>query len=90
MYEFYVADKDRLVLTQYDYRNEDLTMKEQPESIVQELDIKFINDDKVKLSHEGQTVEMKRKNTTANKTNENSTQRVAEMLLVLNDGYNLK
>ena len=66
MYEFYVADKDRLVLTQYEYRNDDLTMKEKPVSIVQELDIEFINHDQVKLSHEGQTVEMKRKNTTAN------------------------
>jgi hypothetical protein len=61
MYEFYVVNKDRLVLTQYDYRNDDLTMKEKPESIIQELDIEFINDDQVKLSHKGQTIEIKRK-----------------------------
>lgn len=67
MYEFYVGNKDKLVLTQYDYRNDDLTMREKPEPIVKELEIEFANDDQVKLSLDGQTVELKRKNTTANK-----------------------
>ena len=58
MYEFYVADNNKLVLTQYDYRNDDLTMKKSPESIVQELDIEFINENEVRLSVQGQTVEL--------------------------------
>ena len=61
MYEFYVVNDNKLVLTQYDYRNDDLTMKEKPESISRELDIEFINDDKVKVGFKGQTVELKRK-----------------------------
>jgi hypothetical protein len=42
-------------------------MREKPEPIVKELEIEFANDDQVKLSLDGQTVELKRKNTTANK-----------------------
>jgi hypothetical protein len=67
MYDFYIVNKDRLVLTQYDYRNDDLTMREKPEPMVKELEIVLINDNQVKLRLDGQTVELKRKNTTATK-----------------------
>ena len=67
MYEFYVVNNDRLVLTEYEYRNDDLTIRKEPEPIVKELEIEFVNDDQVKLRLGRQSVELKRKNTTAYK-----------------------
>ena len=61
MYEFYVINKDKLVLSRYDYRNDDLTMKEKPEPIISELEIEFVNDDLVNLRLGGQLIELKRR-----------------------------
>lgn len=66
MYEYYVLDNDKLVLTQYDYRNDDLSIKVKPEAILQEINIEFNTDDQIKLILKGQIVELKRGNTTAN------------------------
>ena len=60
IYEFYIVGDNRLVLTQYDYRNDDLSMKEKPETNIIELNIDFINNDKVLLDFQGQTIELKR------------------------------
>ena len=61
MYEYYVLNDNRLILNQYDYRNDDLSMKEQPESISQEMTVNFIGKDDISLELDGQIVKLKRK-----------------------------
>lgn len=67
MYEFYVLGDRDLILTQYDYRNDDLTIKDKPASKEQELTLEFVDENHIRLSLNGQTAELKKEHTTTNK-----------------------
>lgn len=62
MYEYYVLDDNSLILTQYDYRNNDLSMKKQPESRSLTMTANFINKNEISLELGGQIAKLKRTN----------------------------
>jgi len=66
MYEYYIEGNDKLVFTQYDYRNKDLSMKEKPQAIIIEMKIQFINRDSIIIDLNGKISELIRINTNAN------------------------
>lgn len=60
IYEFYVTKNGTLDLTEYNYRNDDLSMKEILEEKHQELKLDWINDEMITLSLEGQVATLKK------------------------------
>tara|TARA_Y100001934_G_C11850433_1_gene539279 strand:- start:4 stop:606 length:603 start_codon:yes stop_codon:yes gene_type:complete len=66
IYDYYIDHNGLLNLIQLEYRNEDLTLKEQPEPIFERLTINWIGDDQIELTLKDHKVIMK-KITTANK-----------------------
>lgn len=49
-YEYYIVDENTLILTQYNYRNNDLSIKKKPKAIQQALNLDFIDDNNIALN----------------------------------------
>jgi len=66
IYDYFVKADNELVLIMYEYRNDNLSFKEKPEMIEQELLVEFDSDRRLFLKLDGKRVTLEKENTTAN------------------------
>lgn len=62
MYEYYVNKAQKLVFTQIEYRNNDLTFKKVPETNADIFSLNILSKDKIELKRNGEKIEMVRIN----------------------------